>query len=1331
MTAVRRLAALTTFCLTTVILGQGPGTSPSATDGSPEERRVYLVFFEEKPLATYRGGVAGLEATHPRSRGERRLDPDSSASRAYLRFLERRQDERLAAMRAALGSRPQLLQRYLAAGNAVALRLRPAEAWVVGRIPGVVRVVQDYDQPLDTDRGPSFIGAPSIWDGSESGGTATLGEGAIVGVIDTGVNMLHPSFSDTPVDGYVYTNPLGSGNYLGWCDPSHPNFQASFICNDKLIGAWDFVDAISVDNDGPHDSDGHGSHTASTAAGNRLDYSGDGVPDLSGVAPHANLITYDVCYVDATTGQGLCPFSATSAAVNQIILDGVDAVNYSIGGGTAPWSDIDAFFLDAVAAGVFVATSAGNSGPGAGTVAHLGPWVSSVAASTHDRVQSEISLVNMSGGGSAPADIAGLSRTGGYGPSPIVYAGDFSNATSNPEQCLVAFPPGTWSGEIVVCDRGGIARVMKGQNVFLGGAGALVLANVNGGSTTLADDPHLIPAIHVEAADGGTLRTWLGSGSGHTATLTASTLITDPSVGDLMASFSSRGPNNSFDVLKPDLSNPGVNILAAVATDFFDEPGLLPYQGLELFFLSGTSMSSPHTAGAGALLRALRPSWTPLQVKSALMTTARTVLLKEDGTTPADPFDVGAGRVDLSRAGRAGLLFDETHANLLAANPAVGGDPATLNIPSLMSSACPGVCSWTRTVESSLPSSVTWTTSFSGPSWMTITVQPASFLLAPGASQTLDIEVAGATLGALGVWAFGQVTLTPDDSSVPEAHLPVAVNPSGLPVLVVDAAHVDDTFGNADGIADPHEIITLTVDLGNIGGGDASTVGGVLTTITPGVSILDGSATWPSVVASAVQGSQSPHFQFRIDGSVPCGTLIDFDLDVSTAQGSFPLSFQQEVGLSVDPSGLYLSLGEPLAIPDKDPAGIQSTIAVPDSFTIGDIHVAVNITHPRVGDLEVDLTSPGGTTVRLHDGSGGNRDDIITTYDLVTAPDGPGSMSDFDGEDVGGMWTLTVVDAAINNTGLLNNWSLTVDGVFSLTCAPVPCAMFAQAAAAPGLVCGGEAATLSDVGSFEVGEDCGGTLEYRFSDGALIQDWSADPDAVVFPALTTVYSVDVRDATTLAADTAMVTVEVLPAPAPAIVQSPDVVCSEGVSVNLDAGAGFVSYSWQDDLATVIGTSQVLSLGLEACGRSYTATVEGVNGCFASESHPIVCQTCTPPEVSGSGTLVPFRMGLDAAGTIEFELLPDPDVTYNLYQADTIAEILAGEWGFKYCDLSSPVLGTWTPIGPDTVRWTPIVPVLVFEGHWVVVAERFGYEGSYGPRPSDTDGAGSVASVGCP
>jgi subtilisin-like proprotein convertase family protein len=612
---------------------------------------------------------------------------------------------------------------------------------------------------------------------------------------------------------------------------------------------------------------------------------------------------------------------------------------------------------------------------------------------------------------------------------------------------------------------------------------------------------------------------------------------------------------------------------------------------------------------------------------------------------------------------------------------------------------------------------------------MTISIQPSSFVLAPGGSQQLDVEVSGAAQGQVNVWGFGEVVLTPDDSSVPMAQLPVAVLPTGSPSPELDSTVVDDALGNANGYAEPHEVITLAVDLSNTGTGDATNVLGTLSTTTPGITMLDDTASWVNLPVGTTQTSLNPHFRFEIDGAVPCGTLIDFQLDLSTSQGPFSIPFQQEVGLSEDPSGLYLSQDAP-PIPDNDPVGVTSSILVNDSFDIQDIHVTVNITHPGIGDLEVDLTSPMGTTVRLHNGSGGNGDDIVTTYDLVTAPDGPGSMTDFDGEDVSGTWLLKVVDTAANNVGQLNNWSLDIDGVFSLTCDPVPCKVFAAASVFPDLVCGGISATVSDEGSFSVGEDCGGSMEFRFSSGGLIQDWSADPDVAVAPLVNTAYNVEVRDTATLADDNDIVVVNVLPQPEPAIVQTPAFLCVEGGSADLDAGPGFVFYSWKDDTETELSTSQVLSVGTAGCGRQYTVTVEALNACTNDATQMVDCMVCTPPEVSSVSSTVPLRMGIDAAGTIEFELLPEPDIVYNLYSAGTLAEINAGDWTYKFCDLADPAMGIWTPVSGDTVRWTPPYPVLIFEGFWVVVAERSGFEGSFGPRPQDADGLASSQSLGC-
>ncbi|REJ76847.1 MAG: hypothetical protein DWQ30_16260 [Acidobacteria bacterium] len=773
-----RTAPLATVAIaTTWLLASLAAAQPSPTG-------VYLVWFGEPGLVHYEGGVDGLEATSPRARGERRFDARAAASVAYRQHLQRRQDLRLDAIEAELGRSVDVPLRYYAARSGVAVRMSESEAARVAGLAGVLAVVPDRLDPLDTDRGPIWIGADTIHDGSSTGGLgATEGEGVIVGVIDSGVNMDHPSFANPGDDGHVFTNPFGSGTYVGWCDPLNPNYSPSYLCNDKLIGAWDFVDAlVATESDGPEDSDGHGSHTASTSAGNDLSS-----PDIQGVAPHANLITYDTCYVSGT--QGLCPFAATSAAVDQAILDGVDVINYSISGGTSPWSlgDIDSFFRSAVAAGVFVSASAGNSGPGASTVAHWGPWVTTVGASTHDLVTVENGVVSMSGGATLPpADLSGASRTGGYGPATIVYAGDFSNGDPDPEQCLNPFPAGTWNaGEIVLCDRGTIARVLKCKHVADGGAGGCVLGNTTPATNTTVPDPHVIPASHVDLAWADQLRTWLASGSGHTATITAGAPVVDAAIGDVMASFSSRGPAG-IEVIKPDVTNPGVSIFAAVADDAI--PGA---PGPEFGILSGTSMSSPHTAGSGALIRALHPTWTPPEVKSALMLTAKTAdVRKENGVTPADPYDRGNGRVDLTVAARAGFVLDETDGNFLAANPGAGGDPSTLNLASLRDNTCAGSCSWTRTVRNRQAASVEFAApapSSLGPGFW-LQVSPTSFTLAPGATQVLEFTIS-VTEATAATTRFFDLPFTSLTGGTPDAHFSAAIVPTG----------VDTSFVFADG----------------------------------------------------------------------------------------------------------------------------------------------------------------------------------------------------------------------------------------------------------------------------------------------------------------------------------------------------------------------------------------------------------------------------------------------------------------------------------------------------------------------------------------------------
>ena len=188
--------------------------------------------------------------------------------------------------------------------------------------------------------------------------------------------------------------------------------------------------------------------------------------------------------------------------------------------------------------------------------------------------------------------------------------------------------------------------------------------------------------------------------TGEQASLSGGLEVISDDLGDVMASFSSRGPNRAVPIINPSVAAPGVDILAAAGAN----------NSVEWHFISGTSMASPHVAGSLALLDAVQPDWTPAEAQSALMTTAVTDVTDTDGS-PADWFDMGAGRVDLTKASKAGLLLDETEADYLAADPAEGGDPRTLNTASMADDKCLQDCSWTRTLTGTDTGVGEWTVS--------------------------------------------------------------------------------------------------------------------------------------------------------------------------------------------------------------------------------------------------------------------------------------------------------------------------------------------------------------------------------------------------------------------------------------------------------------------------------------------------------------------------------------------------------------------------------------------------------------------------------------------
>ena len=333
---------------------------------------TYIIQLVEPAIAVYEGGIEGFEATSANANGKKKLDAKSKKAKKYQQHLKNKQQRVLKEAGGKLNRNLAPKYEYQHAINGFALELSAEEAKMLSAMDGVLSVQKERFEQLLTDVGPQWIGAEHIWNSNSDG---PKGEAMVVAVLDTGINSDHPSFADIGGDGYDHTNPLGTGVYLP--GSYYATVDASF-CNDKLIGAWDFV---ASDGTVPEDNDGHGSHTASTAAGNVVNGATLIAPttsasfNISGVAPHANIIAYDVC-------DDGCPGSALVAAINQVIIDasnlpnGIAALNYSISGGGDPYNDtVELGFLAAVEAGIYVAASAGNSGPAASTVAHLGPWV--------------------------------------------------------------------------------------------------------------------------------------------------------------------------------------------------------------------------------------------------------------------------------------------------------------------------------------------------------------------------------------------------------------------------------------------------------------------------------------------------------------------------------------------------------------------------------------------------------------------------------------------------------------------------------------------------------------------------------------------------------------------------------------------------------------------------------------------------------------------------------------------------------------------------------------------------------------------------------------------
>jgi subtilisin family serine protease len=754
------------------LVGKIAQSDPALLGRSDSTPVNVMVKLDYDSVATYSGGVQGLAATSPKATGKK-LKQNKAAVDAYTSHVADVEQDIVSDIHNAV-SDETVRSSYRIAYGGVEMQLPANQIDELLSVDGVVAVQQDsLEQPL-TSVTPAFTGASAVW--PSLGGSSKAGEGVIVGVLDTGVWPEHPSFNDPGIShpGGTYACQFGVAG------------DAPFTCNDKLIGAYaKTATYLSVLNALPgencineptnvcsaRDADGHGTHTSSTAVGGPVATAplfGTNRGPVSGMAPGAHLIMYRVCL-----NQG-CFGSDSVSAVNQAILDGVDVINFSISGGNSAYTDpVELAFLDAYAAGILVNASAGNAGPGAGTANHAGPWTNTVGASTSNRHFVGSLTLRASNGDTFTAQ--GATITAGIAAAtPVVRANAVAGQPNDLCQPAseaagaVNFAPGSLAGKIVVCRREVGARVLKSYNASLGGAAGMILYN---GTPNLGvnTDNHWVPSIHLENTAPGThpLIAFLTGHTGVTATFTtgAPTAVR----GDVMTSFSSRGPLGDF--IKPDVTAPGIQILAGNTPDPHDTNFVVGPPGQLFQAIAGTSMSSPHSAGIAALVKAAHPNWTPGQIKSALMTSSVQDVLKENGVTPSDPFDRGAGSIRANRAVAPTVTFDVTAAQYVAS----ATDPLNrinLNLPSINANPMPGLVTTKRTMKNVTDTNQVLKASASAPAGASIDVQPGTIVVNPGETAEITITINATSLPD-GQY-FGQITLDPNKPGYNDVVLPVA-----------------------------------------------------------------------------------------------------------------------------------------------------------------------------------------------------------------------------------------------------------------------------------------------------------------------------------------------------------------------------------------------------------------------------------------------------------------------------------------------------------------------------------------------------------------------------
>ncbi len=798
----RLLAALGSAALTLAMILPGAATAAPRPDSAQKrftDGGIYIVQLRELPTIAYDGKTKGFAATKPAA--GKKLNMSATAVTRYVGHLVTKHN---AELKAHGGTK---LYDYTVAFNGFAARLTASQANRLAADADVVAISKQRIETVDTSTTPAFLGlsAPGgLWD--QLGGVGKAGENIIIGDIDSGIWPESLSFSDrVDSQGNPSNSPSAKRAYQNL---PGANFKCTVgeawtatNCNQKLIGARYFNAGFGgnagINQDRPwefnsaRDYNGHGTHTASTAGGNHgVLPSGAAAAfgPISGMAPRARIAVYKALWStqDASTASGTT--SDLVAAIDQAVADGVDVINYSISGTLTDFADpVEISFLFAADAGIFVSESAGNSGPTASTVAHPGPWTTTVAAGTHNRDgQGSVTLGN-------GTTYFGASVATPVGPAPLVNASDVAATGADPTAVALCFStatnggtaaldPAKTAGKIVICDRGVSGRVDKSLAVQEAGGVGMILVNTS--TNSLNADFHFVPTVHLQFSDRAAVKAYAAT-AGATATINAATIVTN-APAPLTASFSSRGPllAGGGDLLKPDVIAPGQDILAAVS------PANPTGRNFDL--LSGTSMSAPHVTGVAALLKELHPTWSPMAIKSALMTSATDVI--DPGISDAArTFRQGAGHIAPNGAADPGLVynsgFNDWVAFLCGNSNAVGPatcaalvnagyptDASDFNGASIAIGDLAGIQTVTRRVTNVGSSAATYTAAVTGLAGIDAVVTPSSLSLNPGQTKSFTVTFTR-TDAALNAYVGGNLTWTDGTHHV---RSPLVIKPVAL-----------------------------------------------------------------------------------------------------------------------------------------------------------------------------------------------------------------------------------------------------------------------------------------------------------------------------------------------------------------------------------------------------------------------------------------------------------------------------------------------------------------------------------------------------------------------